>query len=191
MDTIICKTCGKQTPKTVWNKKECDKCRKTYYKRYMAKRYKPSHHTKQCLDCGKTFETHTNKRIYCKACAKERFREQRRVYHINRKINKPEIYLFDKAKTRAKSMGREFNIELSDIVVPKICPLLQIPLIASFDKQYTYNSPSLDRIDSSKGYIKGNIVVVSWRANIIKGDATLKELELITNNLKKIILSKS
>jgi hypothetical protein len=47
------------------------------------------------------------------------------------------------------------------------------------------NSYSLDRIDSNKGYVKGNVWVISRRANVIKNNATLEELELLTNNLKK------
>ena len=49
------------------------------------------------------------------------------------------------------------------------------------------NSYSLDRIDSSKGYIPGNVWVISRRANAIKSDATLEELELLVKNLKEKI----
>jgi len=46
------------------------------------------------------------------------------------------------------------------------------------------NSPSLDRLDNTKGYIKGNIVVISNKANRLKGDATLQELERLVEWLK-------
>lgn len=42
-------------------------------------------------------------------------------------------------------------------------------------------------IDSSKGYIKGNVWVVSKRANTIKNNATLEELELLVANLRNKI----
>ena len=50
------------------------------------------------------------------------------------------------------------------------------------DKRHN-GSPSLDRIDNTKGYIKGNVKVISWRANAIKKDATLEELKALVNYL--------
>jgi hypothetical protein len=41
------------------------------------------------------------------------------------------------------------------------------------------NSPSIDRIDSTKGYTPDNIQIISWKANRIKGYATLQELEML------------
>ena len=80
------------------------------------------------------------------------------------------------AKTRALAKGITFNIEPSDIVVPGECPLLGIPLIIGTGGGLTDNSPSIDRIDSTKGYEKGNVWVISGRANRIKNDATPEEL---------------
>ena len=53
------------------------------------------------------------------------------------------------------------------------------------------NSPSLDRIDSSKGYTPDNVWVISRRANIIKHDATLEELLLISKNLGEYLNKKA
>lgn len=89
------------------------------------------------------------------------------------------------AKARALKFNLEFNIDLDDIVLPKVCPLLNIPLsINSSNKDYSY---SLDKIDPKKGYVKGNVWVISFRANKIKNDASLSELELLTSNLRKYI----
>ena len=95
------------------------------------------------------------------------------------------------AKKRAAKKGLEFSIELSDIIVPEKCPLLGIVLFPKDHRSQGKknsgagpNSPSLDRIDPSKGYVKGNVWVISWRANKIKSDATLEELEKIVAVLR-------
>ncbi len=69
-----------------------------------------------------------------------------------------------------------FDLTLDDIVIPSVCPLLGIPLDREA-KSWTSNKPSLDRVDPRRGYTKDNVWVVSWRANRIKSDATLKELQ--------------
>lgn len=86
------------------------------------------------------------------------------------------------AKDRADKKGLEFNIEESDILIPTVCPLLNIPI--EFGTKEDYNSsPSLDRIDNTKGYIKGNIWVISKKANTMKNSATLKELHTFCTNM--------
>lgn len=79
------------------------------------------------------------------------------------------------AKNRAKRLDREFDIYLKDVVCPSVCPILGIPLIKGEGRQHSA-SPSLDRIDSTKGYIKGNVQVISQLANTMKGAATPEQL---------------
>jgi hypothetical protein len=88
--------------------------------------------------------------------------------------------LYRSAKKRALKKGLEFNIELRDIHIPKKCPILKVPLICS-----TRYSPSIDRIFPDKGYIKGNIAVISTLANSMKANATPKELLIFSRNIKK------
>ena len=92
-------------------------------------------------------------------------------------VNYPQ-YLFETAKARARAKGREFSIDVGDIVIPPTCPILGIPLVLTNTKQQP-NSPSLDRIDSSQGYVKGNVRVISWRANTLKKDATIAEIKCL------------
>jgi hypothetical protein len=47
-------------------------------------------------------------------------------------------------------------------------------------------SPTLDRIDNSKGYIVGNVWVISMRANRLKSDATVDELMMLATNLREL-----
>jgi hypothetical protein len=75
-------------------------------------------------------------------------------------------------------------LKKSDIVIPACCPLLGIPLFQMRGRAGP-NSPSLDRIDPTKGYVPGNVWVISWRANQIKPDATLQELKQIVIGLEK------
>lgn len=92
--------------------------------------------------------------------------------------------LFWQAKSRAKKRGLEFSITMADVVVPDICPLLEIPI---HKKGYiqTDNSPSLDRIDSSLGYVPGNVQVISQKANTIKSTSTFYEFERLYINWRK------
>ena len=95
------------------------------------------------------------------------------------RANHPEWYMHLKARRRARDNGIDFNIEVSDVVMPKNCPvfkqyeLKKIPDIKSGPKPW---SPSLDRIDNTKGYVKGNVQVISHKANTMKGNATPEEL---------------
>jgi hypothetical protein len=93
--------------------------------------------------------------------------------------------LYSAAKQRAQKKGIPFTITKEDIIIPDVCPILGIPIIAGKGRKSdglvgaTDNSPSIDRIDNSKGYVPGNIVVISWRANYLKNTATLEELVML------------
>lgn len=88
------------------------------------------------------------------------------------------------AKCRAKRDGIEFNLIKSDVVIPTHCPILGIPIKRNIGSGFHNDSPSLDRIHNTKGYTKDNIRVISNRANLLKCDATLEELELIVNDAR-------
>jgi hypothetical protein len=94
--------------------------------------------------------------------------------------NHPEQTILIYVKARAKKLNIEFNITGKDIVIPNRCPILNIPIKREFiDKGKRgprYNSPSLDRIDNTKGYVKGNVHVISNKANVMKSSATPEEL---------------
>lgn len=88
------------------------------------------------------------------------------------------------ARKRAKAKGLEFDLVKSDLSIPDVCPVLGIQLAVS-SKRRSAGSPSLDRIDNTKGYTKENVCVISLRANVLKNDATIDELEKITNYMKE------
>lgn len=90
----------------------------------------------------------------------------------------PVRFMLRNAKNRAKELGLEFSLADTDIVVPEMCPVLGIKLEFGHGKgRGVFNSPSLDRLDNTKGYTPGNVYVISWRANMLKKDATLAELK--------------
>lgn len=87
------------------------------------------------------------------------------------------------AKHRAKVKGLEFDLREEDIIVPEYCPILKIKL--QTDKALRGFSPSIDRIDNSKGYTKDNVAVISMKANRHKSDLTLAEAERLLKYMKK------
>lgn len=95
-------------------------------------------------------------------------------------------FLLGGAKNRAKQKGLDFNITVSDLHLPDVCPILGIPLVTTNIKP-TDNSPSIDRIDNTKGYIQGNVHIISYRANSLKRDASMHELNLIVKYFNGLI----
>lgn len=82
-------------------------------------------------------------------------------------------------KSRAKAKGIPFTITVDDITIPSHCPVLGIELVKGTGRGPKENSPSLDRFDPTLGYVPGNVYVISARANKIKSDATIDELEKV------------
>ena len=120
---------------------------------------------------------------------KERFQnynERRRQLHRQ----DPRIRLRGGARGRAIEKGIEFDLPTyKDLPeCPVECPVLKIPLIVGSDKNSngggTDNSPTLDRIDNNKGYIKTNVHIISRKANQMKSNANFKEIEMLYNYMK-------
>lgn len=103
----------------------------------------------------------------CKAC-KRKFSKAANKWAA--KTNEQKI--LNRVKTRAKAKGIIFDLELGDIVIPEVCPVFGVPFIYG-DHDWTY---SLDRIKPELGYVKGNVVVMSNRANMLKGAGTTEEI---------------
>lgn len=93
----------------------------------------------------------------------------------------PSRKLFQLAKARAKLLDRAFGITRSDIMIPTHCPVLGIELVVGGGTGFQDASPTLDRIDNRFGYVRGNVLVVSWRANRLKADATPEEMQMLAN----------
>ena len=106
----------------------------------------------------------------------------------NRIENRPEYFLFSSARMRARKMNIEFSITEQDIkeLLDKttVCPLRQVTFQRGKNQKPHDNSPSLDRIDSTKGYTKDNIQIISYKANTSKNTTTLEIYEKIVIGLK-------
>jgi hypothetical protein len=91
----------------------------------------------------------------------------------------PERNILTRAKTRAKKFNIDFTIDETDIVIPEKCPILGIPITKTdglYLKGPQLYSLSIDRIDNTKGYVKGNICIISHQANVMKNSASPEEL---------------
>jgi hypothetical protein len=100
-----------------------------------------------------------------------------------------ERMLWLRARNRAKKSGVPFAIQISDVVIPPICPILGIPLAKDMRAgtgrgSSRQNSPSLDRVLPDCGYVPGNVRVISTRANRMKQDCTVEHLEAILRYMK-------
>lgn len=170
--TKICSKCGKDLPLEAFYRGNSLYGRRSF-----------------CRECEKIIQTNPKRVKRRREQEKERRKNPAYVLHRNfmdkqRRLSNPKHWLWVSAKNRAKKRGLEFSITEEDFELPEKCPLLEIPMYKN-PEEACPNSYSLDRIDSTKGYIPGNVWVISRRANTLKNDASLEELELLTKNLRK------
>ena len=148
-----------------------------------------------CVEC----------RAFLKAMASRRKRSERGPVKLGRKRKYPEligppkptkkqlpkpITQFDfwvRRNRIQRSERRLLSIDYYQTIFVTHCPLLGIELTYENcgTKSVPNNYATLDRIDPTKGYVEGNVQILSFRANTIKGDTTLEELRLIIKNWEK------
>ena len=135
-----------------------------------------------CLcDCGNevlisSTDLRLRGRQSCGCWGKEKTRARMTTHGLS---EAKEYYMWSNAKHRAKVEGVPFTIEPQDVVIPEFCPVLGIKL--KIDNEVAEaNSPSIDKLVPALGYTKGNVCVISYKANTIKSNATLEELQKVT-----------
>jgi len=154
--------------------------------------YKCMEGYKKCYRCLKELKIENfgkckrnNYQTYCKKCKREYKQDYLNKFRSTEEGRKKLSIdnLFNNAKMRAKEKKLEINIDKEFIKnnLKEFCPVLGIKYEFASGKQSSPNSPSLDRIDNSKGYIKKNVRIISLRANKLKNDATKEEIEKILN----------
>ena len=148
------------------------------------------HGKHRCLECYRKYQ------VYYQA---NREREiARATRHLNKDRNhtnfvkrnsirkNPISYILWRTKAKCKKEGIPFDLSHADILIPEFCPVLGIKLHIG-DGMANGASPSVDRTNPKLGYVKGNIAVISNRANTIKSDATVEEIERVLQYVKRIL----
>ncbi len=105
-------------------------------------------------------------------------REEQNEYKRGLNRQNPLSIILQQAKRRAKLKSVPFDITIDDIEVPKVCPVLGLPLVVN-QGHAKEDSMTLDRIVPELGYVKGNVAVISFKANTIKSNATVEELKKV------------
>ena len=200
METItkICCNCGQEKPIDEFVKdnrkkdghstlcKECKRARDR--KRYDELKNDPEYHKKKLESGAKYRKTH--KEQIQKYSSEYNMRpevvDRKAEWHQNKKANRDIhgqiVDMVIRAKARAIEKGVPFDITVDDVEFVEICPLLNIPLNWNHGPRVK-NTPSLDRIIPEKGYVKGNIRIISNLANMMKSYASNEELRTFAKNI--------
>lgn len=112
--------------------------------------------------------------------------ERKRAFMRVRRKRYPHLVLLALAKQRAKRDGLPFNLSAEDIVIPRLCPVLGFRLKHGKNKCPLQQSPTLDRIRPNRGYVKGNVIVISALANRIKSTANWRQILSVGSWLKRL-----
>ena len=103
----------------------------------------------------------------------------------------PEFYAECKMKFRRKVQNCKrnnirFDLEFDDLEWPTHCPILGVEIdYLGMETGKQENSPSFDKLVPSKGYTKGNVQIISWRANRIKNNGNAEEHRKIAEYIDK------
>lgn len=171
------------------NTKICTKCKstKTLDEFYFVK--SRARYASRCKICERLDKKNWRSSFPDKVkAAKKRYadKNQYRWKEINKRRNDRKdvrFSLLSHAKKRAQEYGIPFAISREDITIPDYCPVLGIKIVQKGGKT-SDNSPSIDRIIPALGYVKGNVMVISWRANAIKRNGTAEEHEKIAQYIR-------
>jgi hypothetical protein len=133
---------------------------------------------------------HNGRCTYCVVCSKAIYQHNKQQILAQHKtayaaVEFRQHHMWFAAKQRALKNNLAFDIVPEDVIIPAICPILGIELRIGSGK-FTGNSPTLDRIVPVLGYVRGNIRVISFRANLLKNNASAAELRLVANDAERL-----
>ena len=141
------------------------------------------HHCGKCKeykipdDFYRNTKSITGRQTYCKVCVKDYAASDDWVeWRKKRYYKNPSRTIWIEAKNRANKVQLPFDIEPEDCAIPEFCPVLGIKLIAKGGGTRNDATPTLDKLNPSKGYVKGNVHVISWKANRLKSNCNEPEV---------------
>jgi uncharacterized protein (DUF2132 family) len=186
-----CKNCQEEKDLTNFSKNGsnyyrhiCKKCDNNIYKdRRLAynKEYRKLHPEKK-IKWTKTANEKRKNKLLNDPDYHDRVKFLKRESGYRNKVSS----MYNNARKRAQKNNIEFSIKKEDIIIPEKCPLLEVEFIMGRGKDYMY-TPTIDRIDRSKGYTKDNICIISMLANSMKNAASPQELLTFSKNILNYI----
>lgn len=123
---------------------------------------------------------------------KERIKEKRKAINKYREEHNPLMLLLATSRNVAIRRKHDFDLDIEYMYnlwdnQNGNCYYTNIPMLKTFNKKSPYQV-SIDRIDSNKGYIKGNVCLCCLSINFAKNSFTMEEIMKFINDLKAIEL---
>jgi len=121
--------------------------------------------------------------------------EQRLAYNERERVKRAtSLYhnLYAKmmgAKDRAKKYNIPFDLDIDYLlsIYKPVCPYLDVELTLMNNKPGNgYSGISIDKIIPELGYTKGNVQIISFKANVMKQDVDLNTLRLFAKKVLEI-----
>jgi len=173
--------------------KKCIRCGAVLVEGENWKVYAKGNYVNKCDECLKI-----EKREYAREWARrnpEKARARCKKHRDKIKKENPKLYkcrqMAGSAQKRAKKHGWDFEINGDYLysIAPDYCPILGVKIDYTANDKRKY-SASIDRIDSSKGYTKDNVQIISYLANLMKSNATPEEMVKFAEYVIREIKSK-
>ena len=143
-----------------------------------------------CKDCKRDYDKNYRKSEKIQSYYNSEEYKDSKISYINKNYLKHKLNTL-KAKIKFSGRNLEFSINEKDLQVVEYCPLLGIKL--NYKKVrgvFDWSIASIDRIDNTKGYIPGNVWIISRLANTMKGMASKEELITFSENILEIFKNK-
>lgn len=141
-------------------------------------RYCPNCNEVKCVSLfGKAKGNTQGLSTYCLYCRNKRAKQQRLLVR-----DIPSWSRTSSVRIRARCLWKQWPCDLDPDYISRIfpkdyvCPVLGLTMQFRTSKYINDNNPSIDRFYPERGYIKGNVAVISWRANRIKNNASPDDL---------------